>query len=148
MPDYDDPSVEERWCIERRTQVIGYLQEQGVEHGRVGEWPAWHVAPYVSVWAIESKRRSGWVGWWTICGDLPTDYISAATVKHPRDALRTFAKVWEEVAARMEKGEEHDCIRIGRPSDWPTLAPLLLARSQLLRQFADDNDVWVDDERQ
>src|SRR6266446_5228772 len=53
-PDYDDPAVEERWCNEQRVNVTNYLSSQKVKHGRIGDWPAWHVAPYVSIWAIES----------------------------------------------------------------------------------------------
>jgi hypothetical protein len=59
---YDDPAVEERWCESRRVEVVDYLRREGVGHRRVGEWPAWHVAPYVSVWAVESRTRPGWVG--------------------------------------------------------------------------------------
>ena len=94
MPDYDDPPVEEQWCEDRRAQVAAYLQREGVEHGQIGEWPAWHVAPYVSIWAIESKKRPDRVGWWVICGDLPTDYVSAAKIKHPRD--------WGELAPLVD----------------------------------------------
>jgi hypothetical protein len=79
--DYDDPEVEERWCEQQRVAVNEYLQSQGVKHGRVGDWPAWHVAPYVSIWAIESVNRPEWIGWWVICGDLPTDYISASDIE-------------------------------------------------------------------
>lgn len=52
MSDRDDSAMEEQWCAERRAQITSYLQSQGLDHGRVGEWPAWHVAPYVSIWAI------------------------------------------------------------------------------------------------
>ena len=38
-----------------------YLQREGVEHGEIGEWPACHVAPYVSISAIASKKRPDWV---------------------------------------------------------------------------------------
>jgi Domain of unknown function (DUF4826) len=85
VPDFDDPVVEEQWCQERRAQVEEYLLSEGVEPGRIGEWPALHVAPYVSVWAVESRSRPEWVGWWVICGDMLTDYVSAAQIKHPRD---------------------------------------------------------------
>ncbi|MBL0041714.1 MAG: DUF4826 family protein [Xanthomonadales bacterium] len=53
---YDDPELEERWCMDRRQEVESYLSKEQVPHGRIGEWPAWHVAPYVSIWAIESQR--------------------------------------------------------------------------------------------
>ena len=65
-PDYDDPEFEERSCKQQNARVENYLRSQGVEHGRVGEWPAWHVVPYVAVWAIESRVRPGSIGWWAI----------------------------------------------------------------------------------
>ena len=142
MPDYDDPAVAERWCEDRRAQIIAYLQREGVEHGRVGEWPAWHVAPCVSIWAIESRKRPEWVGWWVICGDLPTDYISAATLKHPRDAMRGLAQQWRDQAQLMLSGERHSDIRIGEPEDWASLAPLLATRASLLVGWADDDSLW------
>jgi hypothetical protein len=142
MPDYDDPAVEEQWCEARRAQVAAYLEREGVAHGRIGEWPAWHVAPLVSVWAIESKKRPDWVGWWVICGDLPTDYISAAEIKHPREAVRSIAKEWRDQARLMTTQDRPDDIRIGRPEDWASLAPLLEARARLLTDLADDDSLW------
>ena len=144
MRDYDDPAVEEQWCEERRAEVTAYLQRERVEHGRVGEWPAWHVAPYVSIWAIESKKRPDWIGWWVICGDLPTDYISAAKTKHPREAMRAIAEEWREQAKLMASGEGHADIRIGQPDDWATLAPLLETRASMLLQWANDDSLWQD----
>src|SRR5207253_9606987 len=82
-PDYDDPDVEERWCIEQRAIVADYLRLQKVRHGRIGEWPAWHVAPIASIWAIESTVQPESIGWWVIGGDPPTDYISANEVIPP-----------------------------------------------------------------
>ncbi|MEW6745775.1 MAG: DUF4826 family protein [Planctomycetota bacterium] len=51
-PDDGDPEIEERWCAEMRGNVARYLAREQVPHGQIGEWPAWHVAPYVSVWAL------------------------------------------------------------------------------------------------
>jgi len=122
--------------------VRAYLKDERVEHGRIGTWPAWHVEPYLSLWAIESAARPGWVGWWTICGDLPTDYLSARRARHPRTALRAFAKRWLAVARCMERGRAHPRIRIGERSAWPQLAPLLRARAQLLTKFAGAKGIW------
>lgn len=83
-PDSDDPDGEEGWCAEQRKIVAHYLRSQQLNHGRVGEWPAWHDAPCVAIWAIESVARPEWIGWWAISGDLPTDYISAADVEPPQ----------------------------------------------------------------
>jgi hypothetical protein len=141
-PDYDDAAVEEAWCDERRREVGEYLRTQGVEHGQIGEWPAWHVAPYVSIWAIESKAQPGYLGWWVICGDLPTDYISAAQIKNPRGAMREFSRLWTEAAKCMCKGVAHPTVKIGKPGDWAELGPLLESRSRTLATWADDGSMW------
>src|SRR5258708_1199315 len=105
---------EGRWGGERRKEVRGFLAGESVRHGRIGSWPAWHVEPYVSVWAVESLARPGWVGWWVICGDLPTDYVSSARIKHPRTALRAFAKRWLAVANCMRRGRAHPTVQLER----------------------------------
>jgi Domain of unknown function (DUF4826) len=140
--DWDNPAVEEQWCADRRQQVTEYLAREGLKHGEVGSWPAWHVAPYISLWAVESLLAPGNVGWWAICGDLPTDYLSASTPRHPRKALREFANTWKEVAASMLKGVPHPDIRIGPPQSQSELAELLGNRSEVLLRFADDDSFW------
>jgi hypothetical protein len=142
--DYGDPGVEERWCNERRSAVIEYLQQQHLVHGTVGEWPAWHVAPYVSIWAIESTSKPGWVGWWVISGDLPTDYVSANAIKHPRDAIQAIAARWQNAAVLMAQGAGAPGFTIGSPNDWPSLAPLLESRAKLLQEWAGDERLWSD----
>jgi hypothetical protein len=144
--DWDDPRVEERWCGERREEVAAYLSKEGLSHGEIGLWPAWHVAPYISLWAIESLKRPGSVGWWAISGDLPTDYISSSSIRHPRQALRAFADIWEDVSSHMRAGTRHPSISMGRPEMRPDLAPILEMRVEILRRFADDDSIWdVDD---
>ena len=124
--------------------MTAYLQGEGVDYGHVGEWPAWHVAPYVSIWAIESRKRPDGIGWWVICGDLPTDYISAASLRHPRDAIRALGEQWRVQAQLMISGERQADIRIGQSADWPLLAPLLSTRAAMLIQWADDDSLWED----
>jgi hypothetical protein len=142
--DYDDPNDQGRWCSERQAEVAAYLQREGVAHGRIGEWPAWHIAPYASIWAIESKSNPGWVGWWAVCGDLPTDYVSAESIKHPRDAIRAISVRWLSAAESMARGQSLADFSVGSPSDWPVLAPLLSSRATLLQEWADDPEVWND----
>jgi hypothetical protein len=144
LPDYDDPAVEEKWCSERRSEVADYLKHEGVTHGRIGEWPAWHIAPYVSIWAIESAESPEWVGWWVICGDLPTDYVSAETIKHPREAMRSIAERWLEVSGSMSRGEKHPTVKLGTPDSWPQLGPLLKSRAQLLAKWVKDDTAWLE----
>ena len=141
-PNWDDPALEERWCGERRQEVSEYLAKEGVTHGDVGSWPAWHVAPYISIWAIESLKAPGHVGWWVICGDLPTDCLSAATVNHPRTAMLAFAERWKDVAAHMRKGKPHPELQYGPPDADPQLSALLGKRSDVLRRFVEDDSMW------
>ena len=142
-PDYDDASVEERWCGDRRAEVARYLGGAGVAHGRIGEWPAWHVAPYVSVWAIESKVRPGSVGWWVICGDLPTDYVSAAGIEHPRKAVQAFAGRWRAYCDAVRSGAPHPDVTIDGAGRAPVaLVPLLEGRARTLASWAADDSAW------
>ena len=142
-PDYDDPTAEQRWCADRRAEVEGYLAREAVEHGRIGEWPAWHVAPYVSVWAIESKGKPGWIGWWVICGDLPTDYVSAGKSKHPRGALQAIADRWRRHCEAVRSGGATSEFSIGGAESTPAdLLPLLEARATMLASWAQDDSIW------
>ncbi len=143
--DYNDPDVEEHWCSLQQRTVADYLRSQKLKHGRIGEWPAWHVAPYASIWAIESLSRPEWIGWWAICGDLPTDYISAADVEppqHPRKAMRVFAQNWLDVVKAWKEGREIENTRIGDASSHNELAPLLESRASLLLEWAEDDSLW------
>lgn len=144
-PDYDDPQVEQRWCDEQRALVKNYLRIQKLEHGRVGEWPAWHIPPYVSIWAIESLKHPEWIGWWAISGDLPTDYISAADVEppqHPRRAMRVFALNWLEIVKAWKERREIENSRIGDESSRQQLSPLLESRAKLLLEWSEDDSLW------
>lgn len=144
-PDYDDPTVEMQWCADRRAEVGRYLAGEDVDHGRIGEWPAWHVAPHVSVWAIESKVKPGWVGWWVICGDLPTDYVSAGKIKHPRQALQTIADRWRRHCQSVRSGAQTSEMSIGIGEGTPSdLVPLLEARATMLASWAQDDSIWED----
>ncbi len=138
----EDPDTEEKWCSDCRVEAAAYMKNAGVTHGRIGEWPAWHVAPCVSVWAIESSRQPDWIGWWVVCGDLPTDYVSAETIKHPREAMRSISERWTEVSDYMQRGEKHPSINLGQPEAWSQLASLLRSRAQVLARWVSDDSVW------
>ena len=143
--DYDDPEVEEQWCAAQQKAVADYLHSQHVEHGQIGDWPGWHLAPHVSIWAIESLDRPEWIGWWVICGDLPTDYIASTKVKppqHPRKAMRVFAENWLVIVGAWKAGKESGSTRIGKPDLHGELGPLLESRANLLLEWADDDSFW------
>jgi hypothetical protein len=133
---------EEEWVAQEREKVIAYLSSQKCEHAGVGEWPAFHIDPYIALWAVQSPSSPGRIGWWAISGDLPTDYMSSNSGYHPRDALRHFSAEWRSVAESMRRGEEHSRTKIGKPDLWPTMAPLLEKRAELLKEYADDDSLW------
>jgi len=133
-------SDEENWCAAQRLQVAEYLQREGVIHGEIGDWPAWHIAPYVSVWAIESVKAAGSVGWWALCGDLPTDYCSAEDCRHPRLAMQKIAEEWHDAVQTSKPGDA----TLGDTSLPISLAPLLEKRAELLLRWVRDDSVWPD----
>jgi hypothetical protein len=142
---FDDARLDERWCQEQRANVIRYLDSQQCKYRDVGEWPSWHIAPYVAIWAIESLARPGWIGWWAISGDLPTDYISSADLtvpQHPRNAMRVFSKNWLEMVEVWKKGREVEHTRIAGSTSIAELIPLLVSRARLLADWADDDSLW------
>jgi len=140
----EEQTEEDGWCSDQREHVIQYLRRENVSHGRVGEWPAWHVYPCVAIWAIESVKAPGWVGWWAISGDLPCDYISATDASDPRTAARVIADSWLEVSEHLIAGREHPTVRIGLRGADPDLGRLLLARARMLRALSEDAQNWTD----
>lgn len=137
------PNDEDSWIQAQRKDAVGYLRRQRVKASRrVGKYPAFHVHPYLALWAVESKRSPGSIGWWAITGDLPTDYISSSEGRHPRDALRAFARHWKELSKFMLRGEAHPDCRIGTPREWPELGDLLRRRARIIQRYADDDGIW------
>jgi Domain of unknown function (DUF4826) len=132
---------EDQWCSERRNQVEVYLQTQNIKHGRISEYPAWDVIPYTSIWAIESKKSPEWVGWWVICGDHPTDYISAKDIKDPQKAYKQVASNWLEICDLAKLGKQHPSIKI-RLNSHEEIGMLKSRAQTFLEWVADDNN-WV-----
>lgn len=146
MHDYDDPEAEAQWCAERRQELAEYLGREGVPRGSIGEWPAWHVVPYASVWAIESASVKGSIGWWAISGDVPNDYVSANDASCPREAVQAIASLWRDAAQYMSRGERHPTFRIGLGQQDEELGPMLASRAELLLEWVDDASIWEEDD--
>lgn len=144
--DYDNPEIEERWCADQRAAIARYLHGEGIRHGKISEWPAWHVAPYVSVWAIESALQPEAIGWWAISGDLPTDYVSASQVDHPRKALQLIARRWLTASDAMSAGRPADGFLVGDQASATQMAPLLRSRAAILLDWGEDESLWEDEE--
>ena len=146
MPDYDNPEIEAKWFAECRVEVAEYLKHEGVTHGKIGEKPAWSVAPYVSIWAIESHKSPGSVGWWAISGDLPNDYVSGSSAGTPQEAMRAIASLWKEKSQYMARGERHPTFVIGTGENDEELASMLSSRAEMLLEWANDQEVWEENE--
>lgn len=140
--DEDDPRKESEWISKRRTDVLGYLRREGVRHGGLPLKPDWFVAPYISIWRVLSLKAPGRTGWWAICGDVPTDYISSGGLKDARGAMGAFAAHWKEVAGYMLRGEAHPESKTGDPNDWPMLGDLLKRRAKMLAKWSTDDEIW------
>jgi Domain of unknown function (DUF4826) len=132
---------EEKWIAEEREKVIAYLDSQNCRHAGVEKWPTFHVEPDLALWAVQSIKHTGRVGWWAISGDVPTDYMSSTLGEHPRDALRHFSEIWADVADHMRRGKQHPTLDMGLPEEWPTLAEMLQHRADALAEYADE-DGW------
>ena len=141
-----EPTPEDTWCAARGADVLACLQRQSLEHGRIGEWPAWHVMPYASLWAVESLHRPEWVGWWVICGDLPSDLIAAHDLATPRDALRAFGKRWALHGESLDRGDVPPAWAHLADDALPKLAAQLKKRGAALLVWADDEASWPADE--
>jgi hypothetical protein len=136
-------SGEEQWIAEERQKVTEYLEIQGCRHAGVEKWPTFHVEPDLALWAVQSIRHDGRVGWWAISGDVPTDYMSSELGEHPREALRHFSAEWADVADHMRRGVEHPTLNMGTPDQWPALAEMLQSRADALAGYADEEG-WDD----
>lgn len=137
---------EDQWLIDQRRLVEDYLSDQGILFPAIDEVPAFQVYPYLALWAVESKKAPGSIGWWAISGDLPTDYLSRGDGREPREALMAFARNWAELAECMMRGEAHPECRIGMPEDWPKLGNLLMRRAEMIRDISEDDAIWTQGE--
>lgn len=135
-----------QWLAARRRQVIEYLARSGVAHGAVADESDWFIHPYLSIWAVESLRTPGFVGWWVVCGDCPTDYVTATADQSPRAALVALAEQWRAAIPYLERGEQHPEFTLGDPAMARQLAPLLQERAEALSRLAADENLWREPE--
>jgi hypothetical protein len=126
------------WVAAQRRAVVDYLASQRCDHNGVSHEPRWFVSPYVAIWAVRSKADPDQVGWWAISGDLPTDYVVAAShIRSSGDVLIAFAQQWRAAAEQMKVGKHLAGYVVGDPSRGIELAPLLRSRADLLQGFGE-----------
>ena len=143
-PDWDDPAVQDQWCAEVRSHVEAYLKDEKVEHGRIAEEPTWFVAPYVALWAVESKPRPETVWAWVISGDVPMDLADATQHEHPREAMHAIADRWLAYAADVRAGRASGEIEMDGVDTDAELVPMLVSRAETLHEWAADDALWDD----
>jgi hypothetical protein len=133
---------EDEWCDALAPEIEECLARQQIDHGRVGERPAWLAVPYASIWAVESKDRPEFIGWWVIAGDLPTDVLAAHDLATPRDAMRAFGKRWVLHGASLDRGDVPFAWQHVAVEALPKLAAQLKKRGAALQTWADTDSSW------
>jgi Domain of unknown function (DUF4826) len=133
---------EDEWCDALAPDIAECLTRQQIDHGRVGERPAWLAVPYASIWAVESKDRPEFIGWWVIAGDLPTDVLAAHDLATPRDAMRAFGKRWLLHGASLDRGDVPFAWQHVAVEALPKLAAQLKKRGAALQTWADTESSW------
>ena len=144
--DYDDDATFDAWCAELRAEIEVYLKNEGFEHGKILEWPAWNVAPHVAIWAVESATQAGYVGAWVLCGNLPMDYIEGDNLKSPREAMAAMAARWQELIDNMRAGKPTDGVVIETGADPEQMVAMMESRVRVLRELVEDEEAWLADE--
>lgn len=140
MPSLDDRELEE-WVGKQRALVKAYLHAEGIHDPEVGDWPAFEVAPVFAIWAVESKKVRGKIGWWAFSGDCPTDYVSEDGQCHPRSALRRLIIQWRTYVSSMRRGLQPPNATFSG-GDLRALGGLLEKRIEILNEWVADDDLW------
>ena len=134
----------DKWVSLQRQDIEHYLERQGIKSPNVGLWPAFDVAPYFAIWAVESQKTAGKIGWWAFSGDCPTDYVSEMGECHPRAALGNLLESWRNSIPHMKVGRSPPNTRLGPEEDLSMLADLLESRVALLHRWYLDDKLWDD----
>lgn len=141
-PDWESPEVQGRWCAELRAHIETYLKSETFAHGRIAEQPTWSAAPFVALWAIESKDHPEIVGAWVVAGDVPTDLVAADEHEHPRDAMHAVADRWLGYAEDARAGRPVEWLKGQGGEDGQDVAKMLASRAETLHEWAADDELW------
>ena len=138
-----DEAEYEQWVTGERRRVKAYLEGQGIVSPNV-EWPAFDVPPHFAIWAVESQRVPGKVGWWAFSGDCPTDYVSEDGNCHPRNALKLLLERWRAYVPPLKAGTQPAGVRFGDGASPEALGELLESRVGVLAGWFEDDELWKD----
>ena len=143
MGDAMDEAEFKSWVDKQRADVERYLTRHGIINPNVGPWPAFEVAPYFAIWAVESQKTPGKIGWWAFSGDCPTDYVSEDGKCHPRNALKILLNNWSSWVPALKQGKQPSNTRFS-DDNLPILGELLEKRVAILSKWLDDDSLWDD----
>ena len=132
----------EAWVARELEKVTYYLEKESIESPNVGEWPAFEVAPYFAIWAVESKSAPGHVGWWAFSGDIPTDYVTKSGETHPRNGLKDLLITWRSYIPKFKNNETYPGVKLGSGANLPKLGELLERRVSILEEWLYDDSLW------
>jgi SAM-dependent methyltransferase len=123
-----EQEVQEKFAAWTRRQIdasLGYVIDRSLFDSELLESkPAWSLPLQVLISQVrEQGEEHRFV--WTICGDVPADYLDSDVASTPRDAARHFAMKWQLDAARDPQNEA-------------TLA----TRAEFLFRAVNDDTLW------
>ncbi len=137
------------WILKQRTSVIGYVNRNIEKHGEIGEVPAFYIPPIISIWAIESTRSPGMVGFWVFSGNLPSDVIPRNwkdNSDNPRKALVRMNNIWKSYVGYLEKGQNPPGVNLGSSDQQCVqMASILSEKIDLFSEMINDEDIWDTD---
>jgi hypothetical protein len=134
----------DRWVDEERGHVERYLVHHGIDSPTVGPWPAFEMAPYFAIWAVESHLQPGSIGWWAFSGDCPADFVAEDGNCHPRNALRLLLERWEASIPYMKAGVQPPGVKFGEDDQLKLLAGLLETRIEIYTEWLENDELWED----
>jgi len=111
--------------------------------------PAFHIAPIIAVWAVESINNPGWVGFWAFSGNLPGDVISRDwndKNDNPRKALARMNAVWRTYIGHLQKGNNPPNVKLGNNENQRIeMSGILQENVSMFDSIIDDDSIWDED---
>jgi hypothetical protein len=140
---------EKAWIESARPELVSYIKRSVEECGDIGRVPAFHIAPIIAVWAVESKKHPGMVGFWAFSGDIPGDVITRDWLDkkdNPRKALNRMITIWKGYLPHLEIGDSPPGINMGIDGKQrKDMAGLLGKRIEIFSEMVNDDSIWDDD---
>jgi hypothetical protein len=143
----NDDLDDEKWEKEMRDNVVHYLDSGNVaQYGEIGSEPAYSIPNIISIWAIESKSKPGFVGFWCFAGDIPTDVIQRNwndDKDNPRKALFRLLEQWKLWLPHLSQGDNPPDINLRSSAEMRKhMSSLLSLRIDFLQEVQGNDEYW------